>query len=283
VVTVTTTATSSGEQPTKRKASPVTTSRKKRAKGGPRIYQLGRCWASRKILWYLLETETQKAIIRDFPNNHRCYGTVKSGSTAAGYNIIFDILPEGEQEVFVKRQNVFAVAKGAEEPTYGRETDDPEHFAKAEKKKKERTPLQVSSDAFVALEIDIAASAKTYDMVYDDEGNKIVWKILEDKDQVTSDFDPMVYPEDVLLKKDIDFGPTCNMSAILFEHFLPDIKGHAKLIDKFHSSTKSPYHVTVMNEKIVFDDPDDDDPDWKVKQAYLLIVAAATESEKGVV
>jgi len=33
---------------------------------------------------------------------------------------------------------------------------------------------------------------------------------------------------------------------------------------------------------IKFHDPDDDDPDWKVKQCYLLILAAATEREHGV-
>jgi hypothetical protein len=183
----------------------------------------------------------------------------------------------------MKRQNLDAIGKGLEEPMNRRETYDPDHLAKvAVKKKKERTPLQQSSDAFLALLNDIAASAKSFDMVYDKAGNKAVWGILSDEESVSSKFDPMAYPEDVVLKKDIDFSSIKDFANIYFEHFMPNIQGHAKLIDKFHSKTKSTYFHTVKNEKIVFHDAESPDPDWKVKQAYLLLVAAETKAETGV-
>jgi hypothetical protein len=37
-----------------------------------------------------------------------------------------------------------------------------------------------------------------------------------------------------------------------------------------------------MNDKIKFEDPEAEDPDWKVKQAYTLMIAAALEIENGV-
>jgi hypothetical protein len=155
--------TSSGEQGTrKRKASPTNTSRKaKKDKADvTRVKVGGRCKCTRKVLFHLLSTETQRACIREFPNNHQCYGTIKSGSSNTGYNVVFDILPSDEKEVFVKRANLDPVRKGAEEPTYSRATDDPAHMATI-KKKKERTPLQQSYDAFKALEDDVASVAKT--------------------------------------------------------------------------------------------------------------------------
>ena len=36
---------------------------------------------------------------------------------------------------------------------------------------------------------------------------------------------------------------------------------------------RSPFHNTVRNDKIHFDDPEAEDPDWKVKQAYRLVMA----------
>jgi hypothetical protein len=57
-----------------------------------------------------------------------------------------------------------------------------------------------------------------------------------------------------------------------FQHVIP--VGHAKI--------HAPYFETVQYDKIVFHDPDDPDPDWKVKNCYLLLIAAATEVEHGI-
>ena len=65
----------------------------------------------------------------------------------------------------------------------------------------------------------------------------------------------------------------------LFRSFL---SGHAKIIDKFLSDTRATYHDTVVRDKIRFFDETATDPDWMVRQCYLVIIASATEIESGI-
>ena len=60
------------------------------------------------------------------------------------------------------------------------------------------------------------------------------------------------------------------------------MKGHAKLIDEYHQNVNSSYHITIIHDKIKFDDGDPDDPDWMVKQCYLTMIAAVAEVDCGV-
>jgi hypothetical protein len=53
-------------------------------------------------------------------------------------------------------------------------------------------------------------------------------------------------------------------------------EGHAKIIDKFLSDTGAMHHDTVAKDKITMQDPD-----WLVKQCYLLIIASAIEIVNG--
>ena len=54
------------------------------------------------------------------------------------------------------------------------------------------------------------------------------------------------------------------------------------MIDEYHSSKNSPYYLTVTNDKIKVHYEDADDPDWKVKRAYTIMIAAVSEVEVGV-
>ena len=83
------------------------------------------------------------------------------------------------------------------------------------------------------------------------------------------------------MKKEIDFENN-DLADILFDHFFVDITGHAKLIDEFHADPKSTWYHTVKKEKILFNDELADDPDWIVKQCYLLMLAACAEVGYGV-
>jgi hypothetical protein len=65
----------------------------------------------------------------------------------------------------------------------------------------------------------------------------------------------------------------------ILHHF---ISGHAKIIDKFLSDPRANYNDTVTRDKIKFHDEDHSDPDWKVCQCYLLIIASATEIVSGI-
>jgi hypothetical protein len=60
------------------------------------------------------------------------------------------------------------------------------------------------------------------------------------------------------------------------------IIGHAKIIDEFLSDPRETYYDTVLRDKIVFHDPHASDPDWMVRQCYLLMIASATEVVNGV-
>ena len=103
----------------KRKPSPTTTSRKSKGKAdAPRIRVGGRARCLRKHLFHILETEAQKDCIRQFTNNYQCYGTIKSGNSNAGYTVVFDLLPEGAKDVFVKCTILVAVSNNTEDPIY---------------------------------------------------------------------------------------------------------------------------------------------------------------------
>ncbi len=60
------------------------------------------------------------------------------------------------------------------------------------------------------------------------------------------------------------------------------VAGHAKIIDTYLSDPRATYHDTVVRDKIVFHDEDNSDPDWMVRQCYLLMIASATEICNGV-
>jgi len=67
-------------------------------------------------------------------------------------------------------------------------------------------------------------------------------------------------------------------------HFLFSyiVAGHAKLIDTYLSNPRAGYHDTVVKDKIVFHDENASDPNWMVRQCYLLMIASATEVVHGV-
>lgn len=71
------------------------------------------------------------------------------------------------------------------------------------------------------------------------------------------------------------------MREIFFKHVFADVTGHAKLIDEYLSNVKCSIHKTYVDNKICFHDSLSDDPDWKVKLSYLLMIAATTEKVKG--
>jgi hypothetical protein len=65
-------------------------------------------------------------------------------------------------------------------------------------------------------------------------------------------------------------------------YFLSFLQGHAKIIDEYLSDSRASFHGSVVQDKIRFHDNNDPDPDWMVKQCYLLIIARATEIFSGV-
>ena len=69
---------------------------------------------------------------------------------------------------------------------------------------------------------------------------------------------------------------------MFFDNVFPCIKGHAKLTDDYHSSHISPYCSTVKHDQIEFCNEYTVDPDYPVKIAYTIMIAAVSEVGQGV-
>ena len=76
--------------------------------------------------------------------------------------------------------------------------------------------------------------------------------------------------EDTVLNDDFFYG------------FFPCVKGHAKLTYDCYSSQKNLRYSTVRNDQITFYDPDEDDPDYRVKIVCTKMIVAISEVEQGV-
>ena len=271
-----------------KRASPVTTARQKKKNQQKQIQiKKGvRVKIRRKNLYHILTTNSQKEKTKGFNDNYNFYGRILSGSAQQGYNVEFSAFPVGEKTVFVKRRWLTAVAEDATDE-YDRVTDDPKVLDEIDEqeKKKKKTVYQLAIEKFVALEPEIQSVAKTFDMVYNEKGDAIHWDILLDNEHIYVEDDPMKYPVELSPKKTVDFGEEGSYDEygkIFFDEFFPDVTGHGKKLDKYFANINAPMYQTVANDKIKFNDETDRDPDWIVKQGYLLILAAATESDTGV-
>ena len=125
------------------------------------------------------------------------------------------------------------------------------------------------------MDDDIAKDAKSFTMkTYNPRTQAIVplvWNILLDTKRTSKEQDPMQHPETLNMLKDIDFDDE-QYENMFFEHFFPSIASHAKLMDECNANIRSPNHLSCLHGKIKFYDPDASDPNWGVKQCYLLVI-----------
>ena len=273
-----------------KRRSPVgtTTARMKKIKKTQTKIKLGcRIYSTRKSLFLCgLLNENQQNAIRSFPQNFRLHGTVKSGKGTSGYNVEYDLFPAGDKLCRGVLRNRMTTLKEGEEEI--EQPDSIEAMAEIqeeeEERKKKLSTYHQSIESFKSLSQDEMMTAKLFELRYGNGNNDILeWEILPDNVHITEDNDHMEWPDDLQMKKDIQFDDNSKLTDIFFHEFFPCITGHAKLIDDFHSDARSPFYQTVQDEKIVFHrEEEGEDPDWVVKQCYLLMIAAVTEAEIGV-
>jgi hypothetical protein len=272
---------------------PSPTCRKGRAKqaSGPKaacIKRGERVKVKRVDLYHRLSDNQKQLIPKNIPNDYCFFGTVTGGNSKDGWDIKFDILPESDAVVRVmkKSNKVSMVHDGEEEKLLashgGQEpiSSDDEFSERPVKKQKKLSPLQMSILDFCKQDDGTQKKATDYQMPFGRDGctNQVFdWKILGETEHITeSPYDiPMEGPQ-----VNIDFNQP--MAKIFFDNVFPDVSGHAKIIDKYLSDQRANFHQTYMNRKMKFHDEKASDPDWKVKQGYLLIIAAANEAETGV-
>ena len=149
-----------------------------------------------------------------------------------------------------------------------------------EEQKKKVLPMNRCQQEFAKLSKTTLVMAKVFTMTYGKgEADCVDWQILGDMEyHYDTDFKPPMSSN--VIKPVINFDKEFN--AHFFEHIFPSVTGHATIIDKFLSDPRAPYYDTVKSHQIKFHDPHDPDLDWKVKQCYILLIAAVTEMESGV-
>ena len=199
--------------------------------------------------------------------------------------IPFDDLPAGHQDVTIKRRILITVLEdGEEEKEHDHTNQLAEDLAeiRAPTARKEE-PAKESTDKFCALETETIATTKQFGLKWGQGDNEVInWKILADDEHITED--PLVIPDSVEYAsptREIELSDVTDLNALFFDEFFPSVVGHGKIIDEFHADPQSPFYTTVKNDRIIFNDPEAEDPDWKVKQCYTLMIAAASEIENG--
>ena len=267
----------------KRSAQPSSKSKqKKKLRRDAQCRKGARVKVTRNTLYHVLKDDAQKESTKQYGNHRNFFGTIASGSGKQGYKIQFDDLPVGNQEVMVRRRNMIKVVlENEEEAEFDHATDLAEAYADVTPRVTRKDPLKASADDFCGLDKESLREAATYEMRYGkEEGDIIVWKILQDSDSIDLGMPDM--DGDSRFKRNIDLNEDTDLGDVFFAEFFPSIIGHAKLIDEYHADPRSAYYSTTINDNIIFHDENAQDPDWKVQQAYLLLIAAASEVENGI-
>lgn len=218
-----------------------------------------------------------------------------SGKGTTGHNVRHDLLPAEHKIVRgLTRGRLFVMAPGEDEIPMRRNEADANRLAEigsddeedhvepalATKKKKDPTPLQQSALDFMSQSTEERATASLFKMKWGKLQHEVIeWEILADGVDIVDN--PMVCSEEIHMKKTIDFGSE-SLDDTFFNHFFPCVEGHGRKLDEFFKDTRALCHLTAKDDKIMFNQPEDEDPDWAVKQCCLLLIAYVTEVVQGV-
>jgi hypothetical protein len=129
----------------KRKSPPGTTTapQLKKTKAQTKIKVRGRVYTTRKAIIHLLTKDKQKAVLKEFKDRHRLYGTVLRGTENKGYVVSFDIFPTECKTCAVIRKRLTTVADGEEEKE---QQQDPKRIvisSSRQQKEEKRRPTPV--------------------------------------------------------------------------------------------------------------------------------------------
>jgi hypothetical protein len=270
-----------GDSNKKRRTSkPLTTTARvtnKKRRATPRKIN-GRCYIRRQELYHKCRP-AQKPKLRGFPNNKLYYGTIVSGKAGKGYNVKFDEFPADDKCLVLTTNALKAVEPGAEEVPNDHASSVAEECATTKAKKKSHG--KDSSDAFCLLSPEDLKKATSFDQKWGSGDEEVVkWEILADDEFIEDD--PLKIPDRVEYKIDMEASEDMDFNEEFFDKWFPDVKGHAKIMDRFLTHPDCQWKNQVDRLNVKFHDEDAEDPDWKVKVCYTLLIAAASEVESGV-
>jgi hypothetical protein len=271
-----------------------------------------RVFVERKVVKYRLDVDSPGYEVTTIyqSDKFRFYGTVVGKPPNSKlYKVKLDLLPSDCNEILVVRKDITVLAKGEEEPPY-----DPRHDAMVEEckvvgekpaasSKKSRDFIGESYKSFSELDTDLQAAARHFELQYGEgEDEKVVWKILSEKEQITvcpmeealagdSAGDGCSPLEDSPFLDDIPWDKNPNnvdYNSVLFEKFFPSLKGKAAVLDEFlsHPSTNpevpNKWKDRVADSSIKFHRPEAHDPDALVKICMTLMITSVLEVHKGI-
>jgi hypothetical protein len=95
-------------------ATTATTSSSKKKKVAAQCRKGAHVKVTRSNLFHVLEHDEQRETLKGYGNRRNYYGRTLAGSGKQGYNICFDDLPAGFQDVTIQRQILIAVVKDGE-------------------------------------------------------------------------------------------------------------------------------------------------------------------------
>jgi hypothetical protein len=101
-------------------------------------------------------------------------------------------------------------------------------------------------------------------------------EIINEEDEISWDM-PKPDPKGSIPK--LLFDLDTELDKLFFEEMMPCVSGHALIIDKYFQDHRVDMQLIVKNDGIKFHYPEAEDPDWKVKHCYILLIASASEME----
>jgi hypothetical protein len=180
-----------------------------------------------------------------------------------------------------KRNKLTVLAKGEEEAQYNVQDQlEKEREEDEQHTQKKNKSSEIESEDSFCDQMDLAETG-VYFCKFKRDKEPIVWNIRMETYYIADDpyLGKIKNQPYTVFKKEIDFRKPIHEN--FFEHMWPDLKGRAEIVDKYHASPQSAHYNTVKNEGIKFHDEEHADPDWKLKQYILGVIAATCEIEKG--
>lgn len=232
------------------------------------------------------QVQTLKTQYKDFPSNAWLYGTVMPGaSKKRGWSINFEFVGP----VLMKSRKAFVIIdENAEEPRLPQKVLNQLVFEEQDLAQTVKDVLEMESEKeFLELDEDAIKSARRVSIKVRGkmaEVEEIDWEILPDGEDIKDDDH---FKE---LQEALDFGPRLregldlrsgSHAELFFKRFFPSVVGIGARMDKFYSDHGANGYLTVKARNIKFHDPDAQDPDCKIKQCILLMIAGANEPYNG--
>lgn len=263
------------------------TNKKKAVKQAP-IKKNVRVRIRRSKLYHLIPSQQQKYIPKDMENRAFLYGTVTGGSSRNGWTIKFDIFPSDELVKGLTRSKLQTLRPGDDEPKMDPKFEMYCHDEEEQIDKEKKTTSELTSEQeFCKQPKDTLMDAVSFCHTYNKEKSPIAWRILGDKEDLSGD------EEFKKIREASTQGPEINKfllqemtnssyHEVFLKHLWPDMTCFGKRMDEYYSDSRAKGFEMVKQRNIRFHDPSSEDPDWKIKQGLLLLIAAANEASVGV-